>query len=98
MAEIKETLDSMLCQIREAGESQVGYPANQRIDYSPLFSFLDYSVNNIGDPFHDSNYRANTHEFEREVIAYVARLMHIPPEEAWVYVTSGGTEGNMYGL
>ena len=98
MAEIQEALDGLLCRIREAGEKQIGYPANQRIDYSPLFPFLDYSVNNIGDPFHASNYWANSHEFEREVIASFARLMRIAPAEAWGYVTSGGTEGNMYGL
>ena len=97
-AKIEETLENLLGQIRNAGESQIGYPANQRIDFSPLLPFLDYSVNNIGDPFHASNYRANTHEFEREVIAYFARLFHLAAEESWGYVTSGGTEGNMYGL
>ena len=96
--EIEETLESLLHQIRTAGESQIGYPANQRIDFSPLLPFLDYSVNNIGDPYHASNYRANTHEFEREVIAYFARLFQLAEEDTWGYVTSGGTEGNMYGL
>ena len=97
-AEIKDTLDTLLCRIRNAGQSQIGYPGNQKIDFSPLLPFLDYSVNNLGDPFHASNYRANTHEFEREVIAYFARLFGLPQGEAWGYVTSGGTEGNMYGL
>ena len=52
----------------------------------------------MGDPFHDSNFRSNTHEIEREVIARFASLMHLEQEQAWGYVTSGGTEGNMYGI
>ena len=91
-------LDSLLSQVQAAGGRQVGYPANQRFDFSPLLPFLQYSLNNIGDPFHSSNYWSNTHEFEREVITHFSRLMRIEPEEAWGYVTSGGTEGNMYGL
>ena len=97
-SEIEEALESLLSEIRNATASQIGYPTNQRIDYSPLVPFLSYSVNNVGDPFHASNYWANTHEFEREVIAYFARLFHLEEEDAWGYVTSGGTEGNMYGL
>ena len=57
-----------------------------------------YSLNNVGDPFHDSNFRSNTHEVEREVITRFADLMHLARDQAWGYVTSGGTEGNMYGL
>ena len=48
--------------------------------------------------FTRSNFRSNTHQIEREVIAQFADLMHLPQEQAWGYVTSGGTEGNMYGL
>ena len=97
-SEVQGRLDRLLSTVRSADARQVGYPTNQRFDYSPLLPFLDYSLNNVGDPFHDSNYWANTHEFEREVIAHFARLLRIPPDEAWGYVTSGGTEGNMYGL
>lgn len=91
-------LDRLLSQVRSAGKRQVGYPTNQRFDYSPLYCFLEYSLNNVGDPFHESNYWENTHEIERDVIAHFARLMRIDPDDAWGYVTSGGTEGNMYGL
>ena len=59
---------------------------------------MRYCMNNVGDPFHDSNFRSNTHEFEREVIGNFADMMRIPRDDAWGYVTSGGTEGNMYGL
>ena len=78
--------------------TQVGYPVNQDFDYSDLYPILQYSANNVGDPFQGTNFRINTHDIEREVIADFAGLMHLEPEHAWGYVTSGGTEGNMYGL
>ncbi len=97
-SEIQSKFDGLLELMREAAVGQVGYPGNQKFDFSPLVPFLEYSINNVGDPFHVSSYRANTHEIEREVITHFARLTHIDPEQAWGYVTSGGTEGNMYGL
>ena len=95
---IETRLAKFLEVIKEEDKSQVGYPSNQNFDYSPLIPFLSHSLNNLGDPFHQTNYRANTHEFEREVILHFAQLMGLDPEDAWGYVTSGGTEGNMYSL
>ena len=94
----KERLDSLLHDFDALKERLVGYPCNQNFDYSELLPFLSYCPNNVGDPFYDSNFRSNTHEMEREVVGIFADLMHIPQEQAWGYVTSGGTEGNMYGL
>ena len=91
-------LDALRRDFEELGRRQVGYPCNQSFDYSDLLPFLDCTLNNVGDPFHDSNFRSNTHEMEREVIARFASLMRLEREQAWGYVTSGGTEGNMYGI
>ncbi len=96
--ETQERLDRLLTEIQSASNQQIGYPTNQNFDYSPLLPFLKYSLNNVGDPFHDSNYWSNTHEMERDVITRFARLMRLEPDEAWGYVTSGGTESNLYGL
>jgi histidine decarboxylase len=79
-------------------QTQTGYPTNQDFDYSELFPFLNYSINNVGDPFDKSNYRINTMEFEREVIHFFTELTQLPKEEVWGYVTNGGTEGNIYGV
>ena len=95
---IATRLAELLETIRDEESRQVGYPANQNLDYSHLAPFLSLSLNNLGDPFHHTNYRANTHEFEREVVLHFARLTGLDPDDAWGYVTSGGTEGNMYGL
>ena len=96
--EIQKRLERLLKDIHAATRQQIGYPVNQDFDYSALLPFLDYSINNVGDPFHPSNFWGNTHEIEREVIGIFAGLMRLEPESAWGYVTSGGTEGNMYGL
>ena len=96
--QIQERLDSLLQDFDELGERLVGYPCNQDFDYSVLLPFLSFCANNVGDPFHDSNFQSNTHEMEREVVGTFADLMQLPRDQAWGYVTSGGTEGNMYGL
>ena len=96
--DIDTRLAELLEIIQDADQRQVGYPTNQNFDYSPLIPFLSHCLNNLGDPFHQTNYRANTHEFEREVILHFAKLTNLDPDDAWGYVTSGGTEGNMYGL
>ena len=83
---------------REASAHAMGYPVNLAFDYEEILPFLSYNANNVGDPFHGTNYRINSHDFERDVIARFAGLMRIDPGDAWGYVTTGGTEGNMYGL
>lgn len=90
-----EALYQHLCSLRVGS---IGYPTNQAFDYHELFRFLEFSINNVGDPFAGSNYNQNTHQFEREVVAEFAALTQAPDEGYWGYVTSGGTEGNMYGL
>lgn len=79
-------------------KNSIGYPTNQDWDYSELFPFLQYSLNNIGNPFQEPIYKLNTLEYEREVIDTFAYLTNAPQDDYWGYVTSGGTEGNMYGL
>ena len=83
----------MICLGTRSGTRPIKSSTTRRC--TPL---LQHSANNVGDPFHDSLYRVNTHEFEREVITIFANLMRHSPDETWGYVTSGGTEGNMYGL
>ena len=94
----EERLQALYARFQEMSTQFVGYPVNQDFDYSELLPFLEFSINNVGDPFHESNFSMNTHEFEREVIGTFSDLMHISRDDSWGYVTSGGTEGNMYGL
>ena len=92
-----ERLESLFEKLKEASQSYSGYPSSLNFDYSELFKFLSLSVNNIGDPYESSNYRVNTHEFEKEVIDFFATLLHFKGKYRG-YVTHGGTEGNLYGL
>ncbi|MCY4576833.1 MAG: histidine decarboxylase [Candidatus Kaiserbacteria bacterium] len=78
--------------------SFLGYPSNAQFEYSALFDFLRYPINNVGDPYDDSSYLLGTREFEQEVLAFFAQLYKIPESNFWGYVTNGGTEGNMHGL
>ena len=96
--ETRARLKALQQDLEEATQRQAGFPGNLAYDYSALLPFLSYSLNNIGDPFHESHYRISTRAIEREVIATFAGLMRLETETAWGYITSGGTEGNMYGL
>lgn len=91
-------LDALLQQVRKARETEMGYPTNADFDYSRLMPFLEFPLNNCGDPFVPTRFRLNTHDFEREVLKIFAQLTAFPLHESWGYVTNGGTEGNMYGL
>lgn len=94
----RQRLDDLYSRLESLRPINVGYPCNQDFDFSELFRFLKFSFNNVGDPFGSSNYRLNTMEFEREVLADFARFTQAPEGQWWGYVTGGGTEGNMYGL
>ncbi len=76
----------------------MGYPCSQDFDYAEILPLLRYSLNNVGDPFGESIYRENTFAFEREVIGFFQKHLRAPAGETWGYTTSGGTEGNLYGL
>lgn len=96
--EDRARLDALFADLSAQVPRNVGYPCNQIFDYSVVFRFLQFAANNVGDPFTGSNYRLNTHQFEREVVEEFARFTRAPADGWWGYVTSGGTEGNMYGL
>jgi histidine decarboxylase len=96
--EAKAKLAELTGYLEKERKGAVGYPCNHLFDYSELSHFLDYSINNLGDPFESSNYRLHTREMELEVIDFFAELAKLPKEERWGYVTTGGTEGNLYGV
>ncbi|SPX46183.1 Histidine decarboxylase [Klebsiella pneumoniae] len=73
----------------------IGYPESADFNYTVPERFMRFSINNCGDWADYCNYRLNTFDFEKEVIAYFAGVFKIPFEQCWGYVTNGGTEGNM---
>lgn len=74
----------------------IGYPESADFDYSDLYRFFDFSINNCGDWKEPSNYALNSFDFEKDVIRYFAEYFQIEFEDCWGYVTNGGTEGNMF--
>jgi histidine decarboxylase len=87
----------------------LGYQANQDIEFQKeTATFLNYHVNNIGDPFTKGNFTINSKIMEKAVLDYYAKLWHAKPrkendpqdpESYWGYVlTMGSSEGNIYGL
>ncbi|MEN9975602.1 MAG: hypothetical protein RLZZ282_1608, partial [Verrucomicrobiota bacterium] len=91
-------LDAKYAALQSAGANFLGYPVNLQHDCSDIARFLEFSLNNMGDPFQHSPIQLNSLEFEREVIECFEWLTGADPEDTWGYVTGGGTEGNMYGL
>ncbi len=97
-AEDEGRLDDFYRAMEKESSRFVGYPSNGVFDYSDLYRFLRFPLNNIGDPFVEGTYRVHSRSFERDVLGFFAKMYHAPEDNYWGYVTSGGTEGNMYGL
>lgn len=95
----QKRLNKILARIMDDAGHMLGYPATKTLDFSPLFPFFGFQINNIGDPFSTTGYfRLNTHDIECEVIKWFSKILRAGKQEVWGYITSGGTEGNMYGV
>ena len=94
-AEILDVYDRLL---QQKSSCHFGYPYNLMYDHSELYSFMKYSINNLGDPFVSSNYGVHSRQFECSVIDFFAKLWKMKPGSYWGYVTTSGTEGNLHGV
>ncbi|MCJ0742121.1 histidine decarboxylase [Pedobacter montanisoli] len=93
-----KTLQNLLQKVKTNTDHFMGYPVAKDFDYTDLLPFLNYPMNNLGDPFVDSTYAVDSREMEKEVIAFFASLFRANLDDWWGYVTNGGSEGNLYGL
>src|SRR5262249_52812914 len=93
-----DELSRLLQQFDEDRGRQIGYPGAIDFDYSELAPFFDHLLNNVGDPEVDPTYRQHTKHLEREVVTFFPDLFRAPPEDRWGYVTTDGTESNLYAL
>jgi histidine decarboxylase len=85
--------------LEESTQFHAGYPYNLKYQNPShyLQFFLQFSINNLGgDCFTRSNYRIHSREFEKEVLQFFFELYHV--KDPWGYITTSGTEGNLYGL
>ena len=92
-----DRLQTYFGKIEVRSKTYIGYPAAADYDYSCLYPFFKYPVNNVGDPMVESN-DMQSKSFEREVVSFFAELFNAPPDNSWGYVTNGGSEGNLYAL
>lgn len=95
---MQETLANLLADIQNKTDNFLGYPVSKDFDFSELLPFLQYPLNNLGDPFVDSTYAVDSREMEKEVVAFFAEMFRAKKDDWWGYVTNGGSEGNLYGL
>lgn len=87
------------CQGKRADFLSLGrYPYNLDFDYGSLEDLTKFSINNLGDPFIESNYGVHSREFEIGVLQWFAKLWDIEDEGYWGYITNCGTEGNLHGI
>jgi len=96
--EVKSILDDFHRHLGERTRHHLGYPYNLQFDSDQLSPFLQYSVNNLGDPFVPSNYGVHSRRFELEVLDFFADLWGIARDDYWGYTTTCGTEGNLLGV
>jgi histidine decarboxylase len=82
--------------IAQRSQFYAGYPDNLEYDYEQLRSFFQFSLINAGDPFAQTDWDLHSKEFEQQCIEWFAQLYEL--QDYWGYVTSGGTEGNFYGM
>ena len=79
-----------------------GYPSNI-LDDNYFIKYLKYLesymglMNNCGDPNEHGNYKLDNKRIEQLIIKVFASKLGLG-KEYWGYVTSGGTEGNFWGL
>lgn len=94
---IRSSLNMWFEHASKSKRFQIGYPISQDLDHKDMACFLDLHINNVGDPFSSSNL-INSFDAEKEILRFFAELFHAPASDYWGYVTSGGTECNLYGL
>lgn len=96
--EVRHRLAEFSVMLSDRTRHHLGYPYNLKFDTAALAPLLQYSINNLGDPFVTSNYGVHSRDFEVEVLNFFADLWHIDHADYWGYTTTCGTEGNLLGV
>lgn len=91
-------LSELARRMRGERDRMLGFPFNLDFDYRPLAEFLAVHGNNVGNPRSGSDYRIDTRPFEVAVLDFFTRLAGGDPARVSGYVTTGGTESNMYAV
>jgi histidine decarboxylase len=96
---IRSELAALTARLQAARWGNIGFPGATDLDVSPVLAAVgSVLLNNVGDPWADGIGANHSKPFERAVVSVVADLLRAPAGDRWGYVTSGGSEGNLYGL
>lgn len=79
--ELKEIIDTYEEYLKTKTWHHLGYPYNLEFDYGCLQSLQNYSINNLGDPFIESNYGVHSRCFEITVLDWFAKLWDISKDD-----------------
>lgn len=80
-----------------------GYPSNM-VSESSMIKYLRwiesqlFYTNSCGTAYECGNYQMCKKEYELKIISYIAKNLGLSLEKYWGYITSGGTEGNFWGI
>lgn len=91
-------LSARLRQLQATEHQKLGFPGWSTPLPAELLPFFDFELNNYGDPYIDPVFGWHTKDLERELVEALADLFGAPVGDRWGYVTTGGSEGNVYGL
>ncbi len=99
-AYVKECEDKLADNI-EKREHMFGYPAHMKKDSSTAsyLRYLEskaYLMNGCGDPNEQGNYVMDNKVIEKRIVNAIAS--NIGLDGSWGYITTGGTEGNIWGI
>lgn len=80
-----------------------GYPANMTnrsgiTEYLRFLEFKMYLINNCGDPNEMGNYKMDSKKIELMIIDMIKENLKLCKSKYFGYITSGGTEGNFWGM
>ncbi|KAL7150075.1 hypothetical protein ABFS83_05G084100 [Erythranthe nasuta] len=84
--------------LNERSNHLLGYLSNLKYHLTDLSPLLILLMNNVGDPFKQSNFGMHSKKIEVAVLDWFAQLWEIEKDEYWGYVTNGRTEGNLHGM
>ena len=101
---IESRLNDFAKQVYQVKKRSIGYPVNQDLGLTDFYTWYhqagltEISLNNAGNPRQSSYAPLNSHEFENEVIDFLAPFYGFEPDTHWGLVTLSGTQGNNLGI
>ena len=84
--------------LRTEAPRVLGFPGNLAFDFSDLGPALSILTNNVGDPTSSDASDVHTKAYEQAVVRFLAQTAGAHADDVYGYVTTGGTEGILFGL